>query len=219
MAFPPVLCNLMPVPLASSDFRGLDVRRQRLDRTPFQGSWYSLLANIYDVRRQEIEERDQKRWARRRRLIVMVTAIVMVLLGTATVVATVQRARAQRAAVAEREARERAEGATRLAEDARAVAEQRRAETESARAAESAARRRAEGSEAESLRQRDEATRQREVAIRQSQVALARQLAAHSRLTRRSIPPGWSGACCWRWKLFAGIPPGRRTSRYGTSCR
>ncbi|MDX9976217.1 MAG: toll/interleukin-1 receptor domain-containing protein, partial [FCB group bacterium] len=48
MAFPDALCEVMKMPLAA-DYRGVDPKRSKVDRGPYEASWYTTLANIYDV--------------------------------------------------------------------------------------------------------------------------------------------------------------------------
>ena len=63
-AFPAALCELMAMPLAA-DFRGFTPKTNKINRGLYRDAWYTTLANIYDVPRAEIEERDQKRQKRR----------------------------------------------------------------------------------------------------------------------------------------------------------
>jgi TIR domain/WD domain, G-beta repeat len=56
-AFPEALCSLMEMPLAVS-YLGYDPEQDSIDGGRFVDSWYTLLANIYDVKRHEIEQRD-----------------------------------------------------------------------------------------------------------------------------------------------------------------
>jgi WD40 repeat protein len=67
MAFPQALCDALQMPLAQ-DYRGFDPRKQRIDRGRYEAAWYTTLANLYDISRAEIEQRDRKRRAQRVRL-------------------------------------------------------------------------------------------------------------------------------------------------------
>src|SRR5215470_9122614 len=53
MAFPAALCALVDTPLAT-DYRGFDTARDRVESGRFEGSWYTVLANIYDVSRGDL---------------------------------------------------------------------------------------------------------------------------------------------------------------------
>ena len=64
MAFPDALCEVLNMPLAA-DYRGFDPGRSRVDRGVYEGSWYTTLANLYDISRSQIEQRERKRRARR----------------------------------------------------------------------------------------------------------------------------------------------------------
>ena len=83
-AFPEALCALAAIPLAA-DYRGFDPRRDRVDKGRFEGVWYTLLANIYDVSRSELEQRDKRRQARVRRIRMAIASAV----GVALVVLSV----------------------------------------------------------------------------------------------------------------------------------
>ena len=84
-AFPPALCEVMPMPLAA-DFRGL-IPGRRMNGKVYRDAWYTTLANIYDVPRAEIEQRDRKRRVRRRTVAAGITIIVMCLILSASIVA------------------------------------------------------------------------------------------------------------------------------------
>jgi hypothetical protein len=60
MAFPAALCELMEMPLAAS-FLKFDSQKDKFDRYPYSDAWYTILAQIYDVSRDEIEQRDRRR--------------------------------------------------------------------------------------------------------------------------------------------------------------
>ena len=81
MAFPHELCAALEMPLAA-DYRTFDVRKDKVNGSLFQGPWYSILANIYGISRNEVEQREKKKRARRRRITVAITGGVMVALAT-----------------------------------------------------------------------------------------------------------------------------------------
>jgi WD40 repeat protein/tetratricopeptide (TPR) repeat protein len=68
-AFPQAICEAMTMPLAVN-YRGFDPAREKVDRGSFEGSWYTLLANLYERSRDEIEQRDRVRRKQRRNVLV-----------------------------------------------------------------------------------------------------------------------------------------------------
>src|SRR5689334_4687556 len=93
-AFPPALCELMAMPLAA-DYRGFTPGKNKVNGAPYRDSWYTVLANLYDVPRAEIEERDRKRQARARRITAAVVTVVLCVVAAAGTVAWKQRGQAQ----------------------------------------------------------------------------------------------------------------------------
>ncbi|MCP4306231.1 MAG: TIR domain-containing protein [bacterium] len=79
-AFPNALVETMAMPLASS-YVGFEARKDGINKGRFQDSWYTILANIHDVSRREIEDRDRKRQARERRGRRAIVAGVAVMVG------------------------------------------------------------------------------------------------------------------------------------------
>ena len=90
MAFPQALCDALQMPLATS-YLGFDARRDKVAKERFEGAWYTLLANLFDVRRSEVEQRDRKRQARQRRLLGAVAGAVIVALSAALAFAVASR--------------------------------------------------------------------------------------------------------------------------------
>lgn len=80
MAFPDALCEVLKMPLAV-DYRGFDPRRSRVDRGVYEGSWYTTLANLFDVSRSQIEQRERKRRAQRRWIALSAAAASIVVLA------------------------------------------------------------------------------------------------------------------------------------------
>jgi WD40 repeat protein len=74
-AFPEALCELLNMPLAV-DYRNVDIQREKLDRGRLYNAWYTLLANLYDVSRAEVEQREESR-RRRRRLTITAAAVAV----------------------------------------------------------------------------------------------------------------------------------------------
>lgn len=79
-AFPEALCEIMQMPLATS-YLGFDARKDKINKGAFSGSWYTLLANIYDASRSEIEQREKKKEARRRNIFVSAAIISVIILS------------------------------------------------------------------------------------------------------------------------------------------
>ena len=65
-AFPDALCELMEMPLAVN-YVGFDAGKDKINKGAFENSWYTLLANLFGISRNEIEQRDKRRQARQRR--------------------------------------------------------------------------------------------------------------------------------------------------------
>lgn len=66
-AFPPALCEALTMPLAINYLK-FDPTREKVDKGRHENSWYSILALIFDISREEIEQRDKKRQHRQRRI-------------------------------------------------------------------------------------------------------------------------------------------------------
>ena len=96
-AFPSALCDLMAMPLAA-DFRGFVPKKNKINSRIYRDAWYTTLANIYDLPRAEIEERDKKRRQRTRRITVSVTAAILCLIAVAAIIAWRSRLQAQKEA-------------------------------------------------------------------------------------------------------------------------
>lgn len=73
-AFPQALLDALRMPLAVP-YAGIGPR-ESVRRGRFEGSWYTVLANLYGVSREEIEQRDRRR--RERRMIALTTVAVVV---------------------------------------------------------------------------------------------------------------------------------------------
>jgi WD40 repeat protein len=93
-AFPQALCEAMQMPLAA-DYRHFDSGKDKLSKGVFYGAWYTTLANILGVSRSQIEQRDQKRIARRRTVIVGGGAGIIVVLSIALIVTVLARREAE----------------------------------------------------------------------------------------------------------------------------
>jgi WD40 repeat protein len=84
-AFPAGLCETLEMPLAI-EYRGFDPRRDAVTKGAFEGAWHTTLASLYDKTRSQVEQRERKRTARRRRITsTIVASIVSVLLAALVV--------------------------------------------------------------------------------------------------------------------------------------
>ena len=111
-AFPEALYKAAQMPLALN-YRGIEAHRKRLDRPPFESEWYTLLANLLNVSRDDIEQRDRARRVRRLKIATAASCTIAALLLGLTAVSVIQR----NAAVSARYATE-ARQATLLADTA-----------------------------------------------------------------------------------------------------
>ena len=89
-AFPEALCEVMQMPLATS-YLEFDVRKHKIIKGSFSSSWYTLLANIYDVSRSEIEQREKKKQARRRIITIGIVSGVLIALSVLSAWALITR--------------------------------------------------------------------------------------------------------------------------------
>jgi len=90
MAFPDALYELMQMPLAA-DYRDFDPARAKVYRGRYEASWYTTLANLYDISRAQIERREKKRRARRLQIWLSVAAASFIVLAGLSFVAWRQR--------------------------------------------------------------------------------------------------------------------------------
>ncbi|MFQ5630130.1 MAG: TIR domain-containing protein, partial [bacterium] len=90
MAFPGALCEAMQMPLAIN-YTGFNDKNRKLNKGDFEGAWYKILANLYKLPQEEIEQRDRKRQRRQRRIRNAITAAVMVALSVLAGVAWMQK--------------------------------------------------------------------------------------------------------------------------------
>lgn len=89
-AFPEALYDQMEMPLAVA-YSGFDPRIHKLDKGGYMNSWYVLLANILEVERNDLEERDARRRRKRRAILSAITAGVIAVLTVTTIIALWQR--------------------------------------------------------------------------------------------------------------------------------
>jgi WD40 repeat protein len=163
MAFPDALCAALEMPLATS-YLGFDGSRDKVNAGAFANAWYTLLANLYDKSRSEVEQRDLRRQRQRRRAVAALALILMGILGAAALYSNEQRIVAVRQ-------RQLADSAAQAANDSAQVATtQRGIAQRAARAAEDSAR--------VAQEQRRIAQLSRDRAEREARIARSRGLAA-----------------------------------------
>jgi len=90
VAFPDVLCELMEMPLAVN-YVDFDHKRDHVAKGRFESSWYTTLANLYEISRSEVEQRDKRRQARSRRTRIGIVAAIILSLSIALIVTVQQR--------------------------------------------------------------------------------------------------------------------------------
>ncbi len=89
MAFPEALCTLKKT--LSADYRGFDPRKDKINKGNFSNSWYKLLAELFNLSRGEIEQRDLKRKLRRRNIATTITLNLMLIFAGVAVYAWMQK--------------------------------------------------------------------------------------------------------------------------------
>lgn len=92
-AFPDALYEAATMPLAQS-FLGFDPKRNKLDRGAYRDAWFATLAELFDVERHGLEERDAKRAGRTRRITAAATLAILAVVSGLAVIAWVQRGQA-----------------------------------------------------------------------------------------------------------------------------
>ncbi|MEO6723856.1 MAG: TIR domain-containing protein, partial [Blastocatellia bacterium] len=169
-AFPAELCRWIEEP-AYTDYRGLKLGKNNVSNGAFSGHWATLLATHYQVKREELEQRERKRRTRNRRLIGSLAATVILLLSAALAWALVSRQQSVTARNAEVKQRKEANRQ-------RDVAKQKQQEADSANQQAQTERGKAEQAVVKENEQRLlaearqlEAVKQRNVAVEQRQQA------------------------------------------------
>jgi WD40 repeat protein len=87
-AFPDILCeNRMPL---AASFLGCNVK-DKLDKSQFRSSWYSILSAIYGIDRRKLEQIDEKLRARKRNIALGATVAITLVLSVSLVFALISR--------------------------------------------------------------------------------------------------------------------------------
>ncbi|HEX4945411.1 MAG TPA: TIR domain-containing protein, partial [Blastocatellia bacterium] len=187
-AFPIELCQWIKEP-SYTDYRGFRPGKDKVSNGAYSGHWATLLATYFQVKREDLEQRERKRRTRNRQLIGGLTTTVILLLSAALAWALASRQLAVKAQAGEAAQRKDAEtqrnvaqGALKQEELARKEADERRLEAEAAKTEEARQRGLAEDSAIEANEQRLLAEEQQLEAVRQRNVAVAERQQAESRL-------------------------------------
>jgi WD40 repeat protein len=85
-AFPEALYEVAEMPLAQ-DFRHFDMKRNKLNGGHYRDAWFAMLATLLDVERRALEERDRRRAARQRNIILGLGLTIIAALSLLTVYA------------------------------------------------------------------------------------------------------------------------------------
>lgn len=96
LAFPEALMEAMGMPLAPH-FMGFSPGSDRVDRGRYQGAWFTLVATLLDVSREEVEERERVRRTRLLRRVAGGTAVLVAAMAALTIWALVSAAGQRRA--------------------------------------------------------------------------------------------------------------------------
>ena len=79
----------------------IDVQKEKIKKGRFEGAWYTLLANIYELPREEIEQRDRRAKVKKRNILLAVVSAVALVFAGISIFAWIQMNEAQRLQVAE----------------------------------------------------------------------------------------------------------------------
>ncbi len=93
-AFPSALCDALKMPLAV-DYRGYNGKTNKLNSGKYKNEWYKLLADILNAEREDIEQREQKRFRQRLIVATSLASVVIISLSVLAAVAWIQKREAQ----------------------------------------------------------------------------------------------------------------------------
>lgn len=200
MAFPKALCEAMEMPLAVN-YLNFDLQRDKINKGVFADGWFTILADIYEISRSEVEQREKRRLARARTRNYSILSGSVVVLSVLFIFALISRSQAVAARIDAENQRSRAEVQEKEATNQRDVAVEAKRQTQLALDRETVAKNEAEERRKEAEKQtriaeaeRKEAVKQREIAerqtkiaeerrkqaVEQTRIAISRQLAAES---------------------------------------
>ena len=90
MAFPEALCKVMQMPLAVN-YLNFKVGKDKVSKGIYADAWYTTLANVYEISRSEIEQREKRRRIRARRILFSTLTASVAVLSVLLVFALVSR--------------------------------------------------------------------------------------------------------------------------------
>ncbi len=93
MSFPEELCKAIEMPLAVN-YLGFDTKKDKINKGIFISSWYSILADTYDLSRSEMEQREKKRRVRQRKRITAISSGILLILSVSLIIAVFSMIRA-----------------------------------------------------------------------------------------------------------------------------
>lgn len=97
-AFPPALVQEIKMPLAN-EYRNFNLKKDKINKGTFENSWLSILAELLDISRENLEQREKKRQRRKRITTTSLVSTIMLVLSALTIFAFLQRAEAIKQAV------------------------------------------------------------------------------------------------------------------------
>ena len=89
-AFPEALCEVRTIPLAAP-YKGFNLEKDRISQGNWEGAWYKILADLYGLSRDEVEQRERKRQAQLSRRKALIGGAIIVSLSVALVLTLISR--------------------------------------------------------------------------------------------------------------------------------
>lgn len=164
-AFPEALLEIMEMPLAVN-YLGFDVQKDKIHKGVFADAWYTTLANVYEISRSEIEQREKRRRLRKRQIVFSTLVASVAVLSVLLIFALVSR---NDAIVA----RAKADTERKKAEDNEKEANTQRNAADEARGQAEVRRKEAEEQRNIAIQKTEEAERERDIAEQRSKEARA----------------------------------------------
>ncbi len=113
-AFPPALCDALTLPLAIS-YQGINLKKNKPHKSPYDDSWYTMLASLLDIGRAELEQREQRRRRQQLTITLAVTSSIILVLAALAIYAFLQKNKADDQTVLATQQRDRANVAATIA--------------------------------------------------------------------------------------------------------
>lgn len=125
MAFPDELCKAIEMPLAVN-YLGFNAQKDTINKGGFTDSWYSILADTYELSRSEMEQREKRRRMRRRKITISALSGSLLVLTVSLMFALVSRNQAVTARNDALTAKKTAEAAQKSEKEQRVEADKQR---------------------------------------------------------------------------------------------